>query len=115
MRAGRLKNRVLLQNHTESKSSTGFPTKTWATVLTVWAAIEAQRGQESESADELVATLRTNIILRYSSALSAIDATWRVKFGTRIFSIVSVILPADRPGNNAMIELECVEGKQDGD
>jgi len=114
MRAGRLKNRVSLQNFTESQSSTGFPTKTWATVATVWAGIEAQRGGESQHAGELVASMTTKIILRYSSSLSAIDTTWRILFGTRIFSIESVILPPDRSGNNAAIELMCLEGKKDG-
>ena len=114
MRAGRLKNRVKLQNFTETQSDTGFPTKTWATVATVWAATEAIRGNESESANELVASMTTKIIIRYDSKWSAIDTTWRVLFGTRIFSIVSVMLPADMPGSNAAIEMMCTEGKKDG-
>ena len=114
MRAGRLKNRVQLQSFAETKSSSGFPTRTWSTVATVWAATEAVRGNEAESANELVATQTTNIILRYDSSLSTLNSTWRVKFGTRIFSIISVINPDDRSRPNAVIEMLCVEGKKDG-
>jgi SPP1 family predicted phage head-tail adaptor len=114
MRAGRLKNRVSIQKYTETKSDTGHPTKVLATVTTVWAATEATRGGESEFADELVASMTTKVIIRYSSTVSAIDTTWRVLFGTRIFSIESIILPADRAGNNAYIEMMCLEGKKDG-
>ena len=113
MRAGRRKNRVSLQSYTETQSDTGFPTKTWATVSVVWAAVESVRGKEAEAAGELVASLTTKIIILYSSDVSAIDTTWRVLFGTRIVSIESVILPSDRAGNNAYIELMCVEGKKD--
>ena len=114
MRAGRLKNRVQLQNYTEAQSSTGYPTKTWTTVATVWAAVEAIRGKESESAGELVSTQVTRIIIRYSSDVSSIDETWRVKFGTRIFSIHSVIPPSDRSAPSAYVEMICEEGKKDG-
>ena len=113
MRAGRRKNRVSLQRFTETQSDTGHPTKTWATVAIVWAAIESVRGKETEAAGELVASLTTMIFILYSSDVSDIDTTWRVLFGTRIFSIESVILPTDRAGNNADIELRCVEGKKD--
>ena len=114
MRGGRLKNRVQLQNFTETQSDTGHKSQTWATVATVWAATEAIRGKESESANELVASMTTTIIIRYDSKWGAIDTTWRVLFGTRIFSIVSVILPDDRSGSNAAIEMKCTEGKKDG-
>lgn len=114
MRAGRLKNKVSLQKYTETKSDTGHPTKTWATVSTVWAATEAVRGKEAEAAGELVASLTTKVIIRYSSDVTDVNTTYRVLFGTRIFSIESVILPADRSGNNAYIELMCTEGKKDG-
>lgn len=113
MRAGRRKNRVTLQNFTETQSDTGHPTKTWATVSIVWAAVESVRGKEAEAAGELVASLITRIFILYSSDVSDIDTTWRVLLGTRIFSIESVILPTDRAGNNADIELMCVEGKKD--
>jgi SPP1 family predicted phage head-tail adaptor len=113
MRAGRLKNRVSLQSYTETQTNTGFPTKTWATVATVWAAVEAKKGNESEEASELVGTLPATIIIRYSSDVSAVNDTYRVLFGTRIFSIESVILPTDRSGSNAYIEMSCVEGKKD--
>jgi SPP1 family predicted phage head-tail adaptor len=114
MRAGRLKNRVSLQNFTETQSNTGFPTKTWATVATVWAATEALRGKEDEFSDELVTSMVTKVIVRYSKTISAIDTKWRVLFGTRIFSVESVMLPADRSGSNSYIELMCMEGKKDG-
>lgn len=113
MRAGRLKNRVSLQNYTESKSDTGHPTKTWATVATVWAATEAVRGKEAVAAGELVASLTTKVIIRYSSDVSSVDTTYRILFGSRIFAIESVILPVDRAGNNAYIEFMCVEGERD--
>ena len=114
MRAGRLKNKVSIQNYTATQSSTGHPAKTWSTVSTVWAGVEALRGKETDSASELIGTLPVRVILRYSSTVASIDTSYRVLFGSRIFSIESVILPFDRSGNTGFIELNCVEGKKDG-
>ena len=114
MRAARLKNRVELQAYTETQTDTGFPTKTWTTVATVSAAVEAIRGREAEAIGEMVATQSTRIIIRSSPEVSGVDETYRILLGTRVFSIESVVGPTDRGGITAYIEMMCVEGKKDG-
>ena len=114
MRGGRLKTRVQLQRYTETQTDTGFPTKTWATYATVWAGIEMAKGNETEViAEELVSQKQVMIPIRYSSEVAGVNEKDRVKYGTRIFSILYAVLPVDRSTPSNHIELHCLEGKKD--
>ena len=114
MRGGRLNRLVEIQKPTETQTSTGHPTKTWATVAKVWAGIEPAKATESESAGELISVQKTLIPIRYSSQVAVVDETYRVKAGSRIFSIEHATLPTARLGSTAEIQLNCIEGKKDG-
>ena len=52
------------------------------------------------------------IIIRYSTDVAAIDSTWRVKYGTRIFEIEAATNMEER---DSMITLACREGPKDDD
>lgn len=47
MRAGNLRNRVVIQANTPSDNAFGEPVRSWATLATVWAEVETMNGAEA--------------------------------------------------------------------
>ena len=66
---------------------------TWTSAGDVCAAVEPLRGQEYFDADQHTGETTTRVIIRWRSDWDDLgfDTTWRVVFGTRTLSIVSVI------------------------
>ena len=94
MRAGRLRHIISVEKITESRNDFGEAIKTWSDYLTdVRAAIEPINGREYFAQDSRHAEVSTRIRLRY---VAGITNKMRVKFGTRYYNIVSVILPKER-------------------
>ena len=83
MRAGRLRHRLNLQQQVETIDAYGGAIITWATTKVVWGGVEALSGWENFTADQVNSALMVRIIIRYGSAISAIEQ------------------PADRSGNIA--------------
>ncbi len=83
MRAGDLNKRIELQRRTVAGGL-----DTWATVATVWAAVEPLSG--SQYFQNLVAStdITGKIRIRYRAD---IKPDWRIKLGTRLLHIVSLI------------------------
>lgn len=108
MSAGRLRHRVIIQNYTTTTNQYGEETKVWADLDTVWAAVEPLRGTELFESQQRFGALDTRIVMRY---LSGVDETMRVKFGSRMFAIVSPPINKDERG--IYLELMCKEGLQD--
>jgi SPP1 family predicted phage head-tail adaptor len=75
----------------------------WATVATVRAAIWPVSVSEQRRAAAPTAVGTHQIRIRYYAGLSA---AWRVKFGTRYFSIVSVV---DKEERHVQMNLLCKE------
>ncbi len=98
VRAGRLRHRVEIQSFTESQDSSGEPSKTWSTEATVWAAIEPFVGKEAMDAGKIEARMTHKIRLRSRDGLTPDK---RIKFGTRIFDIVSAVDVMER--NHEMV------------
>ena len=108
MRAGRLRQKVILQQPAGSQDAVGERTTTWSDIATVRASIEPIRANEQFAASQQQASITHKIQIRYSSDVSAIDGSWRVKFGTRIFTIDG---PARNMGErDRTLELLCTEG-----
>jgi len=103
LRIGDLRHRVELQSTASVSDGMGGETLTWSTQAIVRAAIwpipaiEQIRG----GAPTMIGTHRVRI--RYYSDL---DPSWRIKFGDRYFSIVSIVNPDER---NRSQELLCKE------
>lgn len=108
MEAGKLRHRITFQNQANSHDSYGQPLLTWSDVATVWAEIKPLSGKESVKADALIESTTHEINIRYRSG---INASLRVKFGSRYFDIQSVLNHDER---NVMLTLLCVEGLNDG-
>ncbi len=103
MKSGDLKKRITLQYQTKAPDGMGSFTTTWVDHATVWAAIWPISASEQVQAMQTVMTMTHRIRIRYRSVLKA---SWRIKFGTRYFNIVSIINPNIE---NEMLDLMCKE------
>lgn len=96
LRAGKLRHRVSIERLTETVDDYGAVDRSsanWASIGTVWAAIEPLRGVERLEASQLKESVDTQITMRPQSF--SVNASDRVAFGSRIFDIVSVINPQE--------------------
>lgn len=103
MNIGSLNKRIELQASTAVADGMGGQTLTWATSKTVFAAIWPTSAAERVESGQTTLTVTHRIRIRYDSSVSP---AWRVKFGTRYFSIVSLVNPNEK---NALLDLLCRE------
>lgn len=90
-RAGRLRHRVLLQERVTITTPEASEEVTWVDRLTVWGAVEPVRGNEALSGGQILATMDTRIVLRWSPSIDVIDATWRVSHDGILYNIAQVV------------------------
>lgn len=86
--AGKLIRKVLIEYKTQLADAYGSLVDTWGTHATWWAAIIPVTGREYVSDGKVNSEVTTRMRGRY---LNGITPIMRVKYGTRIFSIVAVI------------------------
>lgn len=96
MGAGKYRQRVILQSPAGARDAVGERTTTWSNVATVWANVRPLTGRE-----QIVASQRQQITdhvveVRYSSALAALDASWRVLYGSRVLTIDGAVNADER-------------------
>ena len=90
---GELNKRIILQYETKVSDSMGGFTSTWIDAATVWAAIWPT------SAAELIQSMQTDMVISHRIRIrfrSVLRPSWRIKFGTRYFNIVSIINPNEK-------------------
>ena len=103
MRAGKLRNRIVIQQVTESNSDSGAVQESWATFATVWADIEPTKGREYFQSAQYVEELTLVIGIRY---YPNIVPKMRVQWQGRTFDIKSVI---NVGGMDTRMILGCIE------
>ncbi|OPX87736.1 MAG: Phage head-tail joining protein [Pelotomaculum sp. PtaB.Bin104] len=103
MRAGELRHRITIQEPVETLDSLKTPVLSWQDVATVWAAVEPLRGREYLEVKNTNTELSARIRIRYRRG---INPSMRVKYGSRIFNIESVI---DFEERHREIHLMCSE------
>jgi len=103
VRIGGLRHRIELQKFTSVADGMGGSTNTWNTEDTVRAAIWPASAAEQLKAGAQTMTATHRIQIRYYDGLAP---SWRVKFGTRYFSIVSII---DKDEKHVQMDLICRE------
>lgn len=108
MRAGKLRQRVILQSPSGSRDAVGERTTTWTDVATVWASVNPLTARELIAAGQMQSELSHRVRIRHSSAVAAIDASWRVMFGSRILVVAAP--PRNIEETDREIELLCSEG-----
>ena len=107
MRAGTLRHKVVIQKNTPTRDSYGAEVEAWADYATVWASIEPARGREFWESQQVNAEVTGKIRIRY---LEGITPKMRVKHGSRIFEIISVINPEERNRELQLMVKERIDG-----
>ncbi len=103
MRAGNLRNKVIIQQATEAQDTFGEPDVSWSTFATVWASIEPLRGDEYFTAQQTGASISHRVRMRY---LDGVLPKMRILWGERVLEITSVLNVYER---NRNMELMCFE------
>lgn len=107
MKAGLLRHQVTLQSPAGARDAVGERITTWTDVATVWARIQPLSARELFAAAQAHAATTHRVTIRHSIDVAAIDAAWRVQFGSRVFVVDGVRNIDER---NREIELLCTEG-----
>jgi SPP1 family predicted phage head-tail adaptor len=86
MRAGQLRQRVIIQQQTVTRDTYGAEVVTWGTLDTVWAAVDPSAGGERwlQGLDQRIAERVTRIRLRYRDDVTE---KMRITFGSQVFDI----------------------------
>lgn len=88
MDIGSLRHRITIEEATETLTSIGEVTQTWATFATVWAKVEPLNGREYWQSAQINSEITGKITIRY---LEDITTKMRIKFGSRIFNIEAIL------------------------
>lgn len=105
MIAGRLRKRVELQSNTPVANAIGEHVPGWATVATVWAGITPVSGSERFRNNMESAEVSHKIKIRYYAGLTP---AMRIKLGSRLFDIQSIINLQERNADMEILALEQV-------
>ncbi len=110
MRAGRLRNRIIIQERSTAvtRGSYGEETQGWTTHKQCWAEISPPRSREFFATGQTQAEVTTQVRIRY---LPNIVPNMRVKFGTRYLNINNIINPDERNKELIMMCNEWVTGE----
>lgn len=88
MRAGTLRNKVVIQAQSSGQDDWGQPIDTWAPVATVWADIRHQSGLETIKADSPASVVKASVRIRYRTGL---NAGMRVVHGATTYNILAIM------------------------
>jgi SPP1 family predicted phage head-tail adaptor len=103
VKGGRLRERVTFQRRGTKRNDFGEET-TWRDITTVWAGIEPLAGREYFTALQVQSDVSTRIVCRYSSELSDVTPKDRIKHGSTVYDVRSVI---DRQNRHRDLEFMC--------
>jgi SPP1 family predicted phage head-tail adaptor len=90
MRIGDLNKRISIQYQTKVPDGLGGFTTIWTEAAAIFGAIWPVSANEQIQAAQVTMTITHRVRIRYRSVLRP---SWRIKFGTRYFNIVSIIDP----------------------
>ncbi|WP_405125381.1 phage head closure protein (plasmid) [Pseudomonas marginalis] len=111
MQAGRLRDRVLVQNITTSRDPSGQPVETWHDGAETWAEVKGISGRElvSAGAETSIATIRV-----WTRFRSDITAACRIKVVTGPLkgSILNIIGPPIPDSRGIQLEILCKQGAE---
>tara|TARA_R110000824_G_scaffold37643_1_gene115717 strand:+ start:1497 stop:1826 length:330 start_codon:yes stop_codon:yes gene_type:complete len=101
---GRMRHRITIQKGTDTVDTGGGRSVVWATLKEVFADIQPQGGASKYRQDQVQENVTHKIVMRYRSD---IGTNYRIKFGTRIFNIHSILNESER---DRYLVLNCEEG-----
>lgn len=104
MTIGKMRHRIELQQNQRVSDGYGGVSNDWETQSTVWAQIVPKSSVNDFENDIIKSEVTHDIRIRYHAD---IHHSWRVKYGTRLFNIQSVINTDER---KRFTMLKCKEG-----
>lgn len=111
IKSGELRHLVTLQRPSGARDAVGGRVTTWDAQGEVHAKIEPIQGRERFYAAQRQASTSHMVTVRYGPETRDIDATWRIKFGTRIFTVDEP--PRNTEERNIELVMMCTEGPRD--
>ncbi len=99
-----LNKRIEIQSFTSVSDGMGGTTDTWSTAHNVWAAIWPVSANDVIAANSLTMMVNYRIRIRYCSG--CVSSKDRIKWGSKYFSIVSILNPNEA---NEWLDLMCNE------
>lgn len=103
--SGAFNRRITIQQQIDHPDGMGGSVPTWEKVCSTWAHIEAWKGTESFTAQQIYPSMLTKMLIRYRPSQN-ITAAMRVLYASRIYNIRSVSVPAEA---QTTIQLVCEE------
>ncbi len=107
IRSGALRNRLVIEQVTETRDGFGQAIETWATFATVWGSLEPLGGRERFLAAQTHAEATYRSRIRF---LEGLTPKMRVRFADKLYNITHI---AD-DGRRRELVLDLVEGLTDG-
>jgi SPP1 family predicted phage head-tail adaptor len=109
MRRGQLRHPIVIEQQSTSQDTMGGQVTTWTTLLTTRAAIEPMSAIERGAAQSIATDVTHQITVAYHPLLAdpILNATRRVKYGSRYFNIRGTLNVDER---NRVIMIEAGEG-----
>ncbi len=107
MQAGKLRERITIQNEVIARDSFGAENNSWRTVATVWGSVRPGAAGERfiSAADQMQATITHTIRIRYRAGL---DPKQRLIVDGKLLGIQSVVDPDGRKRDLVLLCLEIV-------
>lgn len=111
MQAGRLRDRVVIQNITTSRDPSGQPVETWHDGAETWAEVKGISGRElvTAGAETAVATIR--VWTRFRSDITPASRL-RVMTGPLKGAILNIVGPPIPDSRGIQIEILCKTGAE---
>lgn len=103
MNSGPLRHSVELQSYTSTPDGMGGEISSFSTIATVRAAIWPTSAKEMLQGNAPTLTITHRVRIRYYAGF---QGNWRIKFGSRFFSVVSIINPNEK---NELLDIMCKE------
>ena len=88
MQVGRLNQRIIIQNYSQTQNSFGEVVRSYSTLYTRWANVKPTGGAESIQADEKVASRIAEFTIRMQG--TTINETMRIVWNSSTWEIVSI-------------------------
>lgn len=102
MKAGSLRNRVVLQTQSTTQDEVGQPLTTWADSFSVWASINHISGVSAIKSGADTSIVKASIRIRH---ITGIHAGMRVKHGDTVYSIEAVLPDENRVHVGLVVEV----------
>jgi len=87
MQAGKLNRIITIQTKTLTYDADGYPIESWGDSISMWASVVTTGGGEFYAAQKLNASTEAVFKARYTTGITVLN---RIKYGTRIFEILSL-------------------------